>query len=333
MTLCDSEISQAYRSCTSLETYPLANTILRNTMTFKKRGVVAASIATLALILTGCSAPAADDAKSDSKDGTTETVRIGTVGASDPYWETFTKAAADEGITVELIDFTDYNQPNPALSEGEIDINQFQHIVYLGDYNVSNNDDLVAIGSTAIYPLAVFSTKYKNLDEIPKGGEVAVPSDPTNRARALNVLQSAGLIKLKDGGTLFSTPDDIDKGASKVVVTELDAALTATSLADLDAAVVNNDFVTKAGLKFTDALYQDDPEDAKAKYFTNIFAAKAKDADNPTYKKLVEIYQTNKDVQDGVFDYSGDSAILLATPVSELQEILKDSEEQVRKNK
>lgn len=299
-------------------------------MTFKKRGVVAASVAALALILTGCSAPAADDGKSDAEK---ETVKIGVVGASDPYWETFTKAAADEGITVDLVDFTDYNQPNPALSAGELDLNQFQHIVYLADYNVANNDDLVAIGSTAIYPLGVFSTKHKKLDEIPKGGSVAVPSDPTNRARGLNVLQSAGLIKLKDGGTLFSTPDDIDASTSKVTVTEMDASFTATSLADVDAAVVNNDFVTDAGLKFSDALYQDDPEDEGAKYFINIFAAKAKDADNPTYKKLVEIYQTNKDVQAGVLENSGDSAIMLATPVSELQDILKDSEEQVRENK
>lgn len=298
-------------------------------MTFKTRGIIAASIAALALMLTGCSSPSTDD----GKDSSNETVRIGVVGASDPYWETFKEAAAAEDITVDLVDFTDYNQPNPALSAGELDLNQFQHIVYLADYNIANNDDLVAIGSTAIYPLAIFSTKHKKLDEIPKGGSVAVPSDPTNRARGLNVLQSAGLIKLKDGGTLFSTPDDIDASASKVTVTEMDASFTATSLADVDAAVVNNDFVTKAGLKFSDALYQDDPEDEGAKYFINIFAAKAKDVDNPTYKKLVEIYQTNKEVQAGVLENSDGSAILLATPVSELKEILKNSENQVREHK
>lgn len=91
--------------------------------------------------------------------------------------------------------------------------------------------------------------------------------------------------------------------------------------------------MTDAGLKFDEALYQDDPEDEGAKYFINIFAARAEDKDNETYQKLVEIYQTNQDVQDGVFENSGDSAILLNTPVSELQEILTDSEEQVRENK
>lgn len=305
-------------------------------MTFTKRGILAASITALALAATtalaGCSAAGGSDEDGGGA-AASETVRIGVVGASDPYWETFTAAAAEEGIEVELVDFTDYNQPNPALSEGELDLNQFQHIVYLADYNVANDDDLVAIGSTAIYPLGVFSTKHDSLEDIPEGGTVAIPSDPTNRARALNVLQAAELIELSDGGSLFSTPDDIDASASKVQVTEMDASFTATSLSDVDAAVVNNDFVTDAGLKFDEALYQDDPEDEGAKYFINIFAARAEDKDNETYQKLVEIYQTNQDVQDGVFENSGDSAILLNTPVSELQEILTDSEEQVRENK
>lgn len=305
-------------------------------MTFTKRGILAASITALALAATtalaGCSAAGGSD-EGGGGAAASETVRIGVVGASDPYWETFTAAAAEEGIEVELVDFTDYNQPNPALREGELDLNQFQHIVYLADYNVANDDDLVAIGSTAIYPLGVFSTKHDSLEDIPEGGTVAIPSDPTNRARALNVLQAAELIELSDGGSLFSTPDDIDASASKVQVTEMDASFTATSLSDVDAAVVNNDFVTDAGLKFDEALYQDDPEDEGAKYFINIFAARAEDKDNETYQKLVEIYQTNQDVQDGVFENSGDSAILLNTPVSELQEILTDSEEQVRENK
>ncbi len=305
-------------------------------MTVKKRGLLAASLTALALATTtalaGCAAPASDEGDG-GQGGSGEPVKIGVVGASDPYWETFTAAAAEEGIEVELVDFTDYNQPNPALSEGELDLNQFQHIQYLADYNVSNDDDLVPIGSTAIYPLGVFSTKHEKLEDIPEGGTVAVPSDPSNRARALNVLQAAELIELSDGGTLFSTPDDIDADASKVEVTEMDASFTATSLADVDAAVVNNDFVTDAGLKFSDALYQDDPEDEGAKPFINIFAAKAEDKDNEEYLKLVEIYQTNEEVQAGVFENSGDSAIMLNTPVSELEEILADSEEQVRESR
>lgn len=298
-------------------------------MKLKKSGLVVASIAAFALALTGCSSSGDDAGKGE---GSGETVRIGVVGASDPYWETFKEAAADEGIDIELIDFTDYNQPNPALSEGELDLNQFQHPVYLADYNVANDADLVPIGSTAIYPLGLFSTKHKSLDDIPEGGTIAVPSDPANLARALNVLQSAELLELTDGGTLFSTPNEIDASTSKVKITEMDASFTATSLADVDGAVVNNDFVTDAGLKFSDALYQDDPEDDKAKIFVNVFAARAEDKDNETYQKLVEIYQTNEEVQQGVFENSGDSAILVKIPASELEDLLADAEKQVREH-
>ncbi|MBK0418111.1 methionine ABC transporter substrate-binding protein [Leucobacter sp. CSA1] len=289
-------------------------------MTVKKRGLLAASVTALALAastaLAGCSSE--------------DTVTIGVVGASDPYWQTFVDAAAEEGIAVELQDFTDYNQPNPAVSEGELDLNQFQHIQYLADYNVSNDDDLVAIGATAIYPLGLFSTQHDSLEDIPEGGTVAVPQDPTNRARALNVLQEAGLIELTDGGTLFSTPAEIDEDASRVTVTEMDASFTATSLSDVDAAVVNNDFVTDAGLEFDEALFQDDPGAESAQPFINIFATRAEDADDPTYLKLVEIYQTNEEVQAGVLENSGDSAIMLDTPAEELERIRTEVEDEIR---
>ncbi|MFA7497223.1 MAG: MetQ/NlpA family ABC transporter substrate-binding protein [Leucobacter sp.] len=291
-------------------------------MKLKRFGVLTASVAVAALALSGCSASGgADDA-----------VKIGVVGASDPYWETFTEAAAEEGITVELVDFADYNQPNPALSEGELDLNQFQHIVYLADYNVASGDDLEPLGSTAIYPLAVFSEKYDDVSEIPEGGEIAIPNDESNRARALLVLQQAGLLELEGGGNIFSTPDDIIADSSKVTVTEVDASFTASSIQDVDAAVVNNDFVTKAGLNFADAIFQDDPEDENALPYVNIFAVRAEDRDNETYLKLVEIYQTNDAVQAGVLENSGGSAVLLQTPVSELVASLERVQEDIKSN-
>lgn len=255
-----------------------------------------------------------------------ETVRIGVVGASDPYWDTYVKAAADEGITVEIVDFTDYAQPNPALAEGEIDLNQFQHIVYLADYNVSNNQNLTPIGATAIYPLGLYSKKYDSADDIPAGETVAVPNDASNQARGLLVLQSAGLIKLKSGGNIFSDLSDVDEAASKVKVTALDAELTATSLDDLAAAIINNDFVEKAGLSFDDAIAKDDPADEKALPYVNIFASREEDKDNPTYTKLVEIYQNSKAVLDGVKDVSGGTAVFAKTPAAELRSSLADVE-------
>lgn len=284
----------------------------------------------LVVALAGC-ATSSDAGSGDSGSSDGETVKIGVVGKGDPQWPAFVDAAAEEGITVELVDFGSYEQPNPALSEGEIDLNQFQHIVYLADYNVNSGSDLEPIGSTAIYPLGLYSKKYDDVDSIPEGETVAVPDDASNQARALLVLQSAGLIELKSGGTIFSDIADVDTAKSKVKVTALEAALIPTSLPDVAAAIINNDFVEDAGLTFDDAIAQDDPEDPNALPYVNIFAARAEDADNETYLKLVEIFQTNEAVQKGLSESSGNTAVALQTPVEDLvaslEKVQKDTEE------
>ncbi len=283
----------------------------------------------LVVALAGCAT--SSDAGSGDSGSSDETVKIGVVGKGDPQWPAFVDAAAEEGITVELVDFGSYEQPNPALSEGEIDLNQFQHIVYLADYNVNSGSDLEPIGSTAIYPLGLYSKKYDDVDSIPEGETVAVPDDASNQARALLVLQSAGLIELKSGGTIFSDIADVDTAKSKVKVTALEAALIPTSLPDVAAAIINNDFVEDAGLTFDDAIAQDDPEDPNALPYVNIFAARAEDADNETYLKLVEIFQTDEAVQKGLSESSGNTAVALQTPVEDLvaslEKVQKDTEE------
>ncbi|MGB4777756.1 MetQ/NlpA family ABC transporter substrate-binding protein [Microbacterium sp.] len=301
----------------------------------RKTTLAAALALPLVLLLGACASNNnADPGASGSGDtpAASETVRIGTVGAGDPYWQTFIDAAADEGIDVELVDFTEYPQPNPALSAGEIDLNQFQHIICLATYNVQNDDDLVPIGSTAIYPLGLYSTKYTSVDDIPAGETVAVPDDDSNQARGLLILQSAGLITLKDGGSIFSRLADIDEAKSKVKVIALEAATTATSLPDVAAAIINNDFVEDAGLKASDAIAQDDPSDPSAFPYINIFAARAEDADNPTYQKLVDIYQNTQAVTDGVKEASGGTAVLVKTPVEDLLTSLHDVEDDIRAN-
>lgn len=253
-------------------------------------------------------------------------VVLGTVGASDPYWQVLVDAAAEEGIDLEVKDFADYTQPNPALSEGELDVNQFQHIVYLAEYNVANDDDIVPLGSTAIYPLGLYSTKVDSVEEIQDGDTVVVPDDDSNQARALLILQSAGLITLKDGGSIYSTLADIDEDASKVEVKAIKADLTPTSLPDVAAAVINNDFVEKAGLSFEDALATDDVEDPNALPYVNIFAVRAEDRENPTLIKLVEVYQETQAVLDGLQDVSGGTAELVKIPQDDLQASLDEVE-------
>lgn len=292
-------------------------------MSRRTTSVLAALVAVpLVVALSGC-ATASSDAGSGDSGSADETVKIGVVGKGDEQWAPFVEAAAEDGITVELVDFGSYEQPNPALTEGEIDLNQFQHIVYLAEYNNASGSDLTPIGSTAIYPLGLYSKKYDDVDSIPKGETVAVPDDASNQARALNVLQQAGLVELKDGGTPYSDLAQVDTEKSKVKVTALEAALIPTSLPDVAAAIINNDFVQDAGLTFDDAIAQDDPEDASSLPYVNIFAARAEDADNETYLKLVEIFQTNEDVQAGLQESSGGTAVALQTPVEDLVASLK----------
>lgn len=290
---------------------------------------VLAPVAVLGMMaLAGCSAAAADTkAELGSED---RPVKLGVVGASDPYWDVYEKAVEAEGIQLEIVDFTEYTQPNPALSEGELDINQFQHIQYLADYNVSSGDDLQPIGATAIYPLSLFSDKYESADEIPDGETVIVPNDTTNQARGLLVLQSAGLIELKDGGSSFSTTADV-LDSSRVKVEAVDAAITATSLPDVAAAIVNNDFVTKAGLDPESAIASDDPADPTAAPYINIFAVKKADLGNKVLQKLVEIYQSNQDVLDGVQENSGGTAVFATNPADELQDALAEVEANIQK--
>jgi D-methionine transport system substrate-binding protein len=310
----------------------------------KKRGrlylIIAAALVVALAVVVGIvittnnanSAPAdaASNAITEGKGSAGDPVKIGVVGASDPYWTEYAEAAAAEGITVDIVDFASYELPNPALTEGELDLNQFQHIVYLAQYNEASGEDLTPIGATAIYPLALYSTQFDSVEDIPAGSTVAVPNDASNLARSLLVLQSAGLIDLKGGGSIFATLDDVDTDKSRVTVTALEAALAPTSLPDVAAAIINNDFVADAGLEFSDAIATDDPADPNALPYVNIFAAQAGDADNELFQKLVEIYQTSKAVQDGVLETSGGTAVLLQTPVGDLVASLATVQSDIR---
>lgn len=224
--------------------------------------------------------------------GTQETVTIGVADKSLGYWSTYTKLAKDElGVTVKLTNFSDYSLPNPALKDGQLDINQFQHIQYLADYNVTSDDDLQPIGSTAVYPLPLYATDYKEPSELPANAKVAIPNDSINQARALLILQAAKLLELKDGGSAFSTTTDVE--SSKVDVQPLDASQTANALqqGSVAAAVVNNNFATAAKLPTSDIIYQDDPASASAAPYVNVFAVRDADKDNETYLKLAELFQ------------------------------------------
>ena len=259
------------------------------------------------------------------------TVTVGVTDAGKDYWKIFTDLAAEQGITVKLQNFTDYQQPNPILSQGDLELNQFQHLLFLANYDVSAKDTLVPIGATAIYQLGLYTTKgYATPADIPDGGEVAIPNDPTNQARALLVLQSAGLVELKDGGNAFSTPLDVLDG-SRVKVVPVDANQTTVQLQSLDAAIVNNNYANDANIDPTTAIYSDLEDPDAADPYINVWVVKAKDADNPVYRKLVDIYHDTS-VTDELLKENGGTAILSDKTPEQLQQILSGLEDLVRQS-
>jgi D-methionine transport system substrate-binding protein len=275
--------------------------------------VVVAAGVTVAIVTNG------DD---DAAGADTATVRIGVADAGEPYWKIYTDLAKQRlGVRVELVNFSDYSQPNPALKEKQLELNQFQHIQYLANYNVTAKDDLQPIGATAVYPLPLYSLKFKSPSEFPAGAKVAIPNDAINQARGLLVLQAAGLVTLKGGGSAFSSITDVE--TKKVDVVTLDASQTAGALqsGSVTAAIVNNNYATSAKLPRTAAIFQDDPASASAAPYVNIFTARAADKDNPTYLKLAELYH-DPAVEKGVQDSNGGVAVLRQVPAGELQTLL-----------
>ncbi len=285
-----------------------------------------AAVAATTLALSAC----AGSDESEPAAGTSEDpIRIGVVSSGEKYWDTFKQAASDEGIEVEIVNFSDYQLPNQGLTDGDLDLNQFQHLQFLAGYNVASGSDLAPIGATAVYPLSLYSTKHASVEEIPDGGEVAIPNDETNQARALLVLQEAGLLKLKDGGSAFSTPNDILADESKVTVTPVDAAQTAIALQDVDASIINNDFVGDAGLTEDDAIFADDPDSAAAEPYINVWVARAEDKDNETYAQLIDIFHT-PEIEEGVLEASGGTGVIKDNSAEELQGILDGIQEDLQ---
>ncbi|MCR4431760.1 MAG: MetQ/NlpA family ABC transporter substrate-binding protein [Tepidanaerobacteraceae bacterium] len=190
-----------------------------------------------------------------------------------------------EGIKLEIIEFTDYNQPNLQLADKQLDANYFQHIPYLEKFSKDHNLDLTYIAKVHIEPMGVYSIKVKNLNDLKEGDSVAIPNDPTNGGRALLLLQKTGLLKLKDGVGINATVNDISENPKKLKIQELEAATLPRVLQDVDAAVINTNYALEAKLvPAKDALAI---ESADSPY-VNILAVRKGDENRPELKKLAE---------------------------------------------
>ena len=280
--------------------------------------VAAAALATTGLV--ACSNESDDTA--DNAAGDNVTVKIGTTEADQEAWRVFKDLAADNGIDLDIVQFSDYSPVNEALAQGELDVNKFQHIKYLAAYNQSSGNDLRVVGSTEIVPLALFWKDHDSIDGI-EGESVAIPNDPSNQGRAINVLVQAGLLTLNDNvaDELAPTPAEIDQDASKVTVTPIDASQTPNVYNEGKPAIINNTWLDRAGIEPSLAVFQDDPESAEAEPYINVFAAQADRIDDETLNKLVELWQT-PEVEEAVAKDSKGTSVPVYREKSELNDIL-----------
>ncbi|QIS20717.1 MetQ/NlpA family ABC transporter substrate-binding protein [Nocardia terpenica] len=259
-----------------------------------------------------------------------DVVRIGVNDLALPHWNVLKKKAAAQGITIEYVNFSDYNQPNPALSQGRIDLNKFQHVRYLANYNVHNNDSLVPIAATEIFPLALYSKKHRSVAEIPQGGQITLSNNPANQVRPLLSLAAAGLVVLKGGPSWDSKLTDVDTAASKVRLTTIDPTLTAQSLDSVDAAFVDDTFAQPAGLTQQQVVLTDDPQRPELKQYINIFAARAKDKDDPRLLAVTKLYH-DPEVEAAVRAESGFDGIFETNDAADLQATLAELEAKFRR--
>ena len=196
---------------------------------------------------------------------------------------------AKEGIDLKIIEFTDYVKPNLALADKEVDATFHQHLPFLEKFNAEHNTNLVSAGNVHIEPMGVYSHKIKALSDLPLKAKVAIPNDPSNGGRALLILQAAGLIKLKDGGTVSSTVQDITDNPKQLQFSELDAAQVPRAIDDVDIAVINTNFALEAGLNpLKDSLFLE----AKDSPYANILAIRAGDESRPEIQKLLKALQS-----------------------------------------
>lgn len=261
--------------------------------------------------LTGCGssnsnvaqAAAETTTEADTAEATTEEasagepieLKIGVVGSIyEDLWENAVETLKDEGIDLKIVQFSDYVTPNNALANGEIDLNAFQHQIYLQSEIDQYGYELTNIGNTFIIPLNLYSEKIKSVDELKAGDTIAVPNDPTNEGRALKVLAAAGIITLKDNDNFNPTLDDIEKYNVEVKIEELAANTIPSTLPDVTAAIINGNYALDFGLDVDGAIYKDTVLDEE-KYW-NLIAAKTADLSDSklveAYDKVVEAFQT-----------------------------------------
>lgn len=238
-------------------------------------------------VLAGCG--------SKSESGKDKTIVVG--ASPSPHAEILAEAKPileKQGYTLEIKEYNDYVQPNVALDAGDLDANYFQHQPYLDEFNAEKKMELVSAGMIHYEPFGIYAGKTASLEELPDGAQVAVPNDTTNEARALLLLESQGVITLKENAGLTATKQDVVDNPKNIDIIEMEAAQLPRSLQDVDIAVINGNYAIAAGLKVKDALACEDSESIGATTYGNIVAVKKGHESDEKIKALVDALKSDE---------------------------------------
>lgn len=267
-------------------------------MTFRTsvtRGFGLLTVGALALGLAACSSADDSAAPSAENDGL-GVLKVGAlpVPAGDMLAWISDNLAEDAELEIDYLEFTDYNTPNPALSDGSVDVNLFQNSTFLETYNEQTGDDLISVGEIYLPAAAFYSDKLDSLDDLEDGATIAIPNDPTNEGRALGLLASEGIIEISEGATTLA---EITANPKDIEFIEIENASLALALPDNDASFVTASFAIPAGLTDEQAILI---EGTDSEYY-NVLATRAELKDDPRVAKLVELL-TSEETQEYILE-------------------------------
>ena len=271
--------------------------------------------AALTLGLAACPGNGGTEEKTPDSTGD-ETVTLVVGATTSPHGVILDKAKdilAEQGVNLEIKEFSEYKNINPSTSDGSLDANYFQHYPYLESYNNDNGyqsgDDgyLVSVGAIHYEPLGIYSNKYETVAEVPDGAQILIPNDPSNEARALLLLEDQGLITLDEDAALENaTVRDIAENPKNLDIVELAADQIATKLEDADYVIVNGNYALSSDI--TDYLLETEASDSDAsKTYQNIIAVKESRKDDPAVLKLVEVLKSD-DIKNFITEEFGSFA-------------------------
>lgn len=265
----------------------------------KKKAALVATLALGAILAFGLAGCGAQGTSSDKSAGSSNDKTITVAATPSPHAEILNNAVKPllekEGYTLEVKEFTDYVQPNTVTEEGEVDANYFQHITYLNNFNEEKGTHLVSVADVHYEPFGLYPGKTKELKDLQDGATVAVPNDATNEARALLLLQDAGLIKLKDPKDINATPKDITSNPKNLKFKELEAAVVPTVIKDVDIAALNGNYAIQAGFDPTkDTLATEKADGLAAKTYQNILVVKEGNENTAKTKELKKVLKSDE---------------------------------------